>query len=102
MIRRPRRSETRKPAPAPMRTRPSLLFIRMWLVSVIRLEPRTRNQSLLVRCEKSVRDSMQTAARCSARRGSESRRAVLAPNEFYGDDPPTHLQQGDICAGVPL
>jgi len=27
---------------------------------------------------------------------------VLAPNEFYGDDPPTHLQQGDICAGVPL
>jgi hypothetical protein len=27
---------------------------------------------------------------------------VLAPNEFYGDDPPTHLQQGDICAGVPI
>jgi hypothetical protein len=27
---------------------------------------------------------------------------VLAPNEFYLDDPPTHLQQGDICAGVPI
>jgi hypothetical protein len=27
---------------------------------------------------------------------------VLASNEFYGDDPPTHLQQGDICAGVPI
>jgi len=27
---------------------------------------------------------------------------VLAPKEFYGDDPPTHLQQGDICAGVPI
>jgi hypothetical protein len=27
---------------------------------------------------------------------------VLAPNEFYIDDPPTHLQQGDICAGVPI
>jgi hypothetical protein len=27
---------------------------------------------------------------------------VLAPDEFYLDDPPTHLQQGDICAGVPI
>jgi hypothetical protein len=27
---------------------------------------------------------------------------VLAPTEFYIDDSPTHLQQGDICAGVPL
>lgn len=27
---------------------------------------------------------------------------MLAPNEFYLDDPPTHLQQGDICAGVPI
>jgi hypothetical protein len=27
---------------------------------------------------------------------------VLAPTEFYIDDPPTHLQQGDICAGVPI
>jgi hypothetical protein len=27
---------------------------------------------------------------------------VLAPNEFYIDNPPTHLQQGDICAGVPI
>ncbi len=27
---------------------------------------------------------------------------MFAPNEFYGDDPPTHLQQGDICAGVPV
>jgi len=27
---------------------------------------------------------------------------VLAPDEFYLNDSPTHLQQGDICAGVPL
>ncbi|MGA9389769.1 MAG: hypothetical protein WBV69_04910 [Candidatus Sulfotelmatobacter sp.] len=27
---------------------------------------------------------------------------MLAPNEFYLSDAPTHLQQGDICAGVPL
>ena len=27
---------------------------------------------------------------------------MLAPDEFYADDPPTHLQQGDICAGVPI
>ena len=27
---------------------------------------------------------------------------MLAPSEFYGNDPPTHLQQGDICPGVPL
>ncbi len=27
---------------------------------------------------------------------------MLAPNEFYEEDPPTHLQQGDICAGVPI
>lgn len=27
---------------------------------------------------------------------------MLSPGEFYLGDVPTHLQQGDICAGVPL
>ncbi len=27
---------------------------------------------------------------------------MLATTEFYLDEPPTHLQQGDICAGVPI
>jgi hypothetical protein len=27
---------------------------------------------------------------------------VLSPDQFYLDDPPTHLQQGDICPGVPI
>ena len=44
---------------------------------------------------------MRRHGRCFAQEGKYSKsRNVFSPDEFYLPDPPTHLQQGDICADV--